>query len=191
MNRGNGQKQYYNINTGFTGTEATCLARWNSDSDQARPPLLPSAVAVGARTIPPESTGHTSWSSRCGMAMVKRSSPSPTPCTTSLTRWFPSRESSEAKPGQKNNGYILDKVAPSWVKARPSRSKRGLSSSQHRVARTSLLVVRRGGQINANGTNVQPIIFTSENVWSDRISGDWGWSRRQRCSSDQPEQPDR
>ena len=56
---------------------------------------------------------------------------------------------------------------------------------------TSLLVVRRGGQINANGTNVQPIIFTSENVWSDRISGRLGWPRRQRCGSDQPEQPDR
>jgi hypothetical protein len=38
----------------------------------------------------------------------------------------------------------------------------------------SLLLVGRGGRISANGTEAQPIVFTSSRPYGQRVPGDWG-----------------
>jgi hypothetical protein len=41
-------------------------------------------------------------------------------------------------------------------------------------ARPSLLLVGRGGRIVANGTQTNPVVFTSNRPWGERGPGDWG-----------------
>ena len=62
MNRANGQKQYYNINTGFTGTEADLFGSGGTPI-QIKAPTLDNFQLFGSGgsalgTIPPESTGQ-------------------------------------------------------------------------------------------------------------------------------------